>query len=242
MQDHAFEFQKFYEPDTIEYVCNIFKKKWLGDRQLDLAHRREKMEEFSDFEHASPAIVQILDKLCYINNKGLPSSSQSPEESALSLDELKGKADELTKLLLFLQVHGHNKLNLVIMSKLHGIDSLTELLKCYGNNLGNDQLLIKIQTNILKTIAICSRHDQITSQLLTDPENLKNLKYIFDIITEQTSLLKWNDADFLRESLVSDANLLEACFVVVRQLLIFNKQQVISQNPQIEQILKSTVS
>ena len=102
----------------------------------------------------------------------------------MTLEELKGKADELNKLLYFLQIHAHNKLNLVIMNKLHGIDSLTELLKCYGNNLGDDQTLIRVQTNILKSIAVCSRNDQITAQLVKDSDNLKNLGYIFDIVKE----------------------------------------------------------
>lgn len=42
--------------------------------------------------------MQILDKLCYVNNKGLGES----QEDFLTLEELKAKADELNKLLMFL--------------------------------------------------------------------------------------------------------------------------------------------
>lgn len=31
LQEQAFEFHKFYEMDTIEYICDIFKKKWFDD-------------------------------------------------------------------------------------------------------------------------------------------------------------------------------------------------------------------
>lgn len=57
LQDKAFEFQKFYDAETIEYVCNIFKKKWFHDKQLSASQREAKFKEFEDFEHASPAII-----------------------------------------------------------------------------------------------------------------------------------------------------------------------------------------
>lgn len=81
----------------------------------------------------------------------------------ISLEELKAKADELRKLLSFLEIHAHNKLNSFIMRQLHGIDSLAELLKCYGNKIGDDDVLIKIETSILQCISICARNDKITN-------------------------------------------------------------------------------
>lgn len=90
MQDKAFDFMQFYEKETIEYVCKIFKKKWICDPHNDkVSHMREKYMEYYEFEHVSPSVVQILDKLCYLNNKGLDEN----QDGILSLDELKSKAD-----------------------------------------------------------------------------------------------------------------------------------------------------
>ena len=48
---------------------------------------------------------------------------------------------------------------MIIMSKLNGIDALAELLKCYGSNMGDDKIIVAVQTNLIKTITLCSRND-----------------------------------------------------------------------------------
>lgn len=134
----------------------------------------------------------------------------------MTIEELKNKAAELNKLLSFLEIHAYNKLNSLIMKQVHGIDSLAELLKCYGNKIGDDNVLIQVESKLLKCIAICSRNDMIANQLLDDPENVKNVAYVVDIIEEQFSMIKWNQEDILRDDLTYDSNLLEQCFRVIQ--------------------------
>lgn len=62
----------FYDPLTVQYVCDVFKSKWIQGQ--DKGKKRQKSEMFqtySEFIHTSPIIIQIFDKLCYINNTQL---------------------------------------------------------------------------------------------------------------------------------------------------------------------------
>ena len=64
--------------------------------------------------HTSPMIIQIFDKLCYINNTQLDIDHESDVQMAS--EDLKLKADELLKLLSFLEIFSYNKMNLEIIS------------------------------------------------------------------------------------------------------------------------------
>lgn len=55
-------------------------------------------------------------------------------------------------------------------------------------------------------------------------------------------MLKWNDSEFLRDDIVNDANLLEQCFTVIRQLLICNRDEVLRQNPKLEELTKGILN
>ena len=113
LQDNAFEFQSFYDPDTIAYVCNVFKSKWISCEEKGKHIKKiEKFLRFANFMHTSPMIIQIFDRLCYINNSQLDSAQENEQQT---LDELKSKADELLRLLSFLEIFAYNKMNLEII-------------------------------------------------------------------------------------------------------------------------------
>lgn len=156
-------------------------------------------------------IIQILDGLCHINNRGLDGKS-----STLSKEDLKSMASELSKLLALYEIFAHNKLNSLIIKQLHGIDSLTELLKCFGNHMSNDQIMIDIEAKILKCIAVSARNDKICQQLLDNSKDAKNLSYITDIISEQLKMVKWSKHNLLQDTVIKDAELLRWCFNVIQ--------------------------
>lgn len=227
LQDNAFEFQSFYDPETIAYVCNIFSSKWIRSQdKAKKGKKAEKFERFADFMHTSPLIIQIFDRLCYINNSQLDTFHEAEE---LTLEDLKSKADELLRLLSFLEIFAYNKMNLEITRQIHGVDCLVELLKCYGNKIGNDELLIEIETRLLKCLAIVLRSDKIGSQFLADEEETQSLTYVIEVVDEQLSLLKWSQ-DVLQDHMVDDTELLEGCFITLRQLIIGNRAELLKVN------------
>ena len=62
LQDNVFEFQSFYEPETIAYICNIFKSKWISNSSSDekeesQAQKQKRFVEFTYFKHTSPMII-----------------------------------------------------------------------------------------------------------------------------------------------------------------------------------------
>jgi len=126
-------------------------------------------------------IIQIFDKLCFINNSQFDTPDENEE---LTLEDLKGKSDQLLKLLAFLEIFAYNNLNLVIIKQIHGIDAMIELLKCYGNKIGNDELLIDIETKLLCCLSICMRNDRIGEQFLDDEDEIHALNYVTDIVEE----------------------------------------------------------
>ena len=46
----------------------------------------------------------------------------------------------------------------------------------------------------------------------------------------------------MRDDIVGDANLIEQCFTVIRQLLICKKDEVVKMNPKIEEIIKNVIN
>ena len=46
----------------------------------------------------------------------------------------------------------------------------------------------------------------------------------------------------MRDDIVGDANLIEQCFTVIRQLLICKKEEVVKMNPKIEEIVKNVIN
>ena len=57
LQDHAFEFINFYQLQTIEYICGVFKKKWLSPELAAADSDVPRLQAFIHFKHTSSMII-----------------------------------------------------------------------------------------------------------------------------------------------------------------------------------------
>lgn len=81
VQDNIFELQPFYKEQTVDYVCHLFKLKWLNF-DVKSGNKYSKFDMFNQFRHASPIAIQIIDKLSLISNKLEDSTATDlPEET-----------------------------------------------------------------------------------------------------------------------------------------------------------------
>ena len=70
LNENTFELHGFYQAKTLKYVCEVFRQKWIyHEKSSKKEGQSNKFNQFSDFEHASPIIVQIFDKLSMIVDK-----------------------------------------------------------------------------------------------------------------------------------------------------------------------------
>ena len=61
---------------------------------------------------------------------------------------------------------------------------MIELLKCYGNKIGDDTLLIEIETKLLKCLATVLRSNKVGSQFLADEAETSSLTYVIEVVGE----------------------------------------------------------
>ena len=59
LQDNAFEFQNFYDHSSVQYVCNVFKQKWIyhGKAKGAFTDDESNFDQFASFKHTSPMII-----------------------------------------------------------------------------------------------------------------------------------------------------------------------------------------
>ena len=63
IQDNLFEYKDFHKTRTVEFVCEIFKQKWINNEESLKNSDFTRVKEFSQFRHTSPIIVQIFDQI-----------------------------------------------------------------------------------------------------------------------------------------------------------------------------------
>jgi len=73
--------------------------------------------------------IQIFDKLSLVCDQREHSGTEDKEKSAI---ELRYQIDQVMKLLSFLETFAFNKLNLVCIEQIYGVDTLMELLKYFS--------------------------------------------------------------------------------------------------------------
>ena len=120
LQDNCFEFKDYYKQKSVEFVCEIFKQKWINNNESMKSSDYTRIQEFAQFRHTSPIIVQIFDQISQLLNK---------------VDNLNNAVtvEQINKNMIFLDIFIRNRLNLIIVHQIHGFASLFELLKYFSS-------------------------------------------------------------------------------------------------------------
>ena len=131
VQEKVFEFIHFYDESTVNYVCKLFKHKWINSSMHRDSKQYTYLQKFIFFRHTSPMMIQILDKFATLNNKLMDSPDQDEDGGYRNKEHI---SSEVNKYLCFFELFIHNRLNMLLLQQLNASTYLLELLKYYINS------------------------------------------------------------------------------------------------------------